>query len=323
MICVPTPLSGEDKNSSADLSYVLEAAADISSVIKPGDIVILESTSPVGTTEKISDIINPGKIDISLAYCPERVLPGQILEELKYNSRIVGGIDQASALVISKFYEKNIDGIVLTSTARTAELSKLVENSYRDINIAFANSISIIADNVGVDPWELIDLANHHPRVDILRPGIGVGGHCIAVDPWFIISSDPENSKLIQSARLENLKKPNYVASEIFANYQKISRDLGREANLTLFGLSYKPDIDDFRESPAIKVLELLQEKNINIQVVEPYMEETEKFKLIEISEALDISDICVVLVRHKQFLKKSVIDHYKMKDAFRFVGGI
>ena len=174
-----------------------------------------------------------------------------------------------------------------------------------------------------MDPWELIDLANHHPRVDILRPGMGVGGHCIAVDPWFIISSDPENSKLIQSARLENLKKPNYVASEIFANYQKISRDLGREANLTLFGLSYKPDIDDFRESPAIKVLELLQEKNINIQVVEPYMEETEKFKLIEISEAIDISDICVVLVRHKQFLKKSVIDHYKMKDAFRFVGGI
>jgi UDP-N-acetyl-D-mannosaminuronic acid dehydrogenase len=313
VIAVPTPF---DENHAPDISYVLDAATNIAAVLKSGDTIILESTSPVGTTEKVRDMIAklrpdlkvPGiakdTADIAIAYCPERVLPGRILEELTNNDRSIGGITPRCARKALTFYKRFVRGECITTDARSAEMTKLVENAFRDVNIAFANELSIISDHMGLDVWEVIRLANRHPRVNILHPGPGVGGHCIAVDPWFIVHSAPDQSPLIRTARTVNDGKVDHViarATDMIA------------ANPTLkvgcMGLAFKANIDDFRESPALKVAEQLAHKfGARISIIEPYASSLPSefdgtaARLIDIDTALLECDILVTLVDHDAF---------------------
>jgi len=313
VIAVPTPF---DKDHAPDISYVLAAAGSVAPVLKAGDVVILESTSPVGTTEKLRDLIAelrpdlkiPGisreTPDISIAYCPERVLPGKILEELTNNDRSIGGITPRCARKALAFYKRFVRGTCVTTDARSAEMTKLVENAYRDVNIAFANELSMVADRMGLDVWEVIRLANRHPRVNILSPGPGVGGHCIAVDPWFIVHGAPEETPLIRTARGVNDGKIRHVirkAEALVAAHP--------EARVACLGLAFKANIDDFRESPARLVAGTLARKfGSRIQVVEPYAAELPiEFTdtgatLIDIDTALEECDILVVLVDHDVF---------------------
>ena len=313
VIAVPTPF---DENHAPDISYVLSAASAVAPVLKAGDIVILESTSPVGTTEEIRDLIAamrpdlkiPGLTretpDISIAYCPERVLPGKILEELTNNDRSIGGITPRCARKALAFYKIFVRGTCIATDARSAEMTKLVENAYRDVNIAFANELSMVADKMGLDVWEVIRLANRHPRVNILQPGPGVGGHCIAVDPWFIVHSAPQETPLIRTARGVNDGKMRHVvmkAEELIAAHPK--------ARVACLGLAFKANIDDFRESPARMVASMLARRfGERIQIVEPYTAELPKefdgtgASLIDLDTALEDSDILVVLVDHDVF---------------------
>jgi UDP-N-acetyl-D-mannosaminuronic acid dehydrogenase len=313
VIAVPTPF---DKSHAPDISYVLAAGRSIAPVLKPGDVVILESTSPVGTTEQLRDLIAelrpdlkvPGLSretpDISIAYCPERVLPGRILEELTNNDRSIGGITPRCARKALAFYKRFVRGACVTTDARSAEMTKLVENAYRDVNIAFANELSIVADRMGLDVWEVIRLANRHPRVNILSPGPGVGGHCIAVDPWFIVHGAPEETPLIRTARGVNDGKIRHVIRQAEALV---------EANPSLrvacLGLAFKANIDDFRESPARLVAATLARRfGSRISVVEPYAAELPiEFtdtgaELIDLDTALEDCDLLVVLVDHDVF---------------------
>ena len=257
ILAVPTPFKD---NHIPDLSYVEAATKMIAPYIKPGNIVILESTSPVGTTEEVVAHIlqesghDVGK-DIFVAHCPERVLPGRILTELVENDRIVGGVDQASTDKAVEFYQTFVRGEVFATDARTAELSKLTENSFRDVNIAFANELSLICDRESINVWELINLANRHPRVNILQPGPGVGGHCIAVDPWFIVARTPKQSKLIKTAREVNDSKPQWVINKV-----KSSADKYKSPIIGCLGLAFKADVDDLRESPAANIVRQIQE---------------------------------------------------------------
>ena len=313
VIAVPTPF---DENHAPDISYVLSAASAVAPVLKAGDIVILESTSPVGTTEEIRDLIAtmrpdlkiPGLTretpDISIAYCPERVLPGKILEELTNNDRSIGGITPRCARKALAFYKIFVRGTCIATDARSAEMTKLVENAYRDVNIAFANELSMVADKMGLDVWEVIRLANRHPRVNILSPGPGVGGHCIAVDPWFIVHSAPQETPLIRTARGVNDGKMRHVvmkAEALIAAHP--------EARVACLGLAFKANIDDFRESPARMVAAMLARRfGERIQIVEPYTAELPKefdgtgASLIDLDEALEDSDILIVLVDHDVF---------------------
>jgi len=313
VIAVPTPF---DENHAPDISYVLSAASAVAPVLKAGDIVILESTSPVGTTEEIRDLIAamrpdlkvPGLTretpDISIAYCPERVLPGKILEELTNNDRSIGGITPRCARKALAFYKIFVRGTCIATDARSAEMTKLVENAYRDVNIAFANELSMVADKMGLDVWEVIRLANRHPRVNILSPGPGVGGHCIAVDPWFIVHSAPQETPLIRTARGVNDGKMRHVvmkAEELIAAHPK--------ARVACLGLAFKANIDDFRESPARMVASMLARRfGERIQIVEPYTAELPKefdgtgASLIDLDTALEDSDILIVLVDHDTF---------------------
>ena len=313
VIAVPTPF---DENHAPDISYVLSAASAVAPVLKAGDIVILESTSPVGTTEEIRDLIAamrpdlkiPGLTretpDISIAYCPERVLPGKILEELTNNDRSIGGITPRCARKALAFYKIFVRGTCIATDARSAEMTKLVENAYRDVNIAFANELSMVADKMGLDVWEVIRLANRHPRVNILQPGPGVGGHCIAVDPWFIVHSAPQETPLIRTARGVNDGKMRHVvmkAEALIAAHP--------EARVACLGLAFKANIDDFRESPARMVAAMLARRfGERIQIVEPYTAELPKefdgtgASLIDLDEALEDSDILIVLVDHDVF---------------------
>lgn len=313
VIAVPTPF---DKDHAPDVSYVLAAGRSVAPVLKPGDVVILESTSPVGTTEKLRDLIAqlrpdlrvPGisreTPDLSIAYCPERVLPGRILEELTNNDRSIGGISPRCARKALAFYKRFVRGACVTTDARSAEMTKLVENAYRDVNIAFANELSIVADRMGLDVWEVIKLANRHPRVNILSPGPGVGGHCIAVDPWFIVHGAPEETPLIRTARGVNDGKIRHViakAEELVAAHP--------EARVACLGLAFKANIDDFRESPARLVAGTLARKfGARIRVVEPYAAELPiEFTgtgatQIDIDTALEDCDILIVLVDHDVF---------------------
>jgi UDP-N-acetyl-D-mannosaminuronic acid dehydrogenase len=313
VIAVPTPF---DKDHAPDVSYVLAATASVAKVLKAGDVVILESTSPVGTTEQMRDVIAelrpdlkvPGisreTPDISIAYCPERVLPGKILEELTNNDRSIGGITPRCARKALAFYKRFVRGTCVTTDARSAEMTKLVENAYRDVNIAFANELSMVADRMGLDVWEVTRLANRHPRVNILSPGPGVGGHCIAVDPWFIVHGAPEETPLIRTARGVNDGKIRHVirkAEALVAAHP--------EARVACLGLAFKANIDDFRESPARLVAGTLARKfGARIQVVEPYAAELPiEFTgtgaaLIDIDTALEGCDILVVLVDHDVF---------------------
>ncbi len=300
IICVPTPLIGGDV-PQPDLSAVFDAVDRISKVIKNDDIIILESTCPVGTTETIYNILNKVNPDIYVAYCPERVMPGNIIKELTMNDRIIGGVNEKSAEIVSKFYASFIDGEILSTDSKTAEMCKLTENSYRDVNIAFANEISLICENYGIAHDELISFANRHPRVDILKPGIGVGGHCIAVDPWFLISSNENTSELMYQARKTNLKKTRIVTEKI-VEYSKSFEKINRESPvIAIYGLSYKPDSDDLRCSPAIEIVEVI-DKITEVIVVEPNIDDHDKFNLRSSEFARQKSDICIFLVNHTSF---------------------
>ena len=319
IICVPTPFHENYEIPTPNIDYVLEAIESICPHLKKGDIVILESTSPVGTTEIIRDIIDKNGINTSeifIAYCPERVLPGKIMIELVKNPRVIGGINSESTKAVSSFYKTFVEGEILETEAKTAEMCKLTENSFRDVNIAFANELSVLCDNAGIDVWDLIKLANHHPRVNILQPGTGVGGHCIAVDPWFIVSKDPKNSQLIKAARTINDSKPDWVISKI-----KTIADFKGTKKVACLGLAFKPNIDDLRESPAAKVVDSLQEQGFAVSCVEPNIDHHESYKLIDINEAIDNFDIIVVLVKHNEFIESNVSIKLKRKEALDFCG--
>lgn len=311
VIAVPTPL-GDDR--APDIGHVLEATATIAAVLKAGDLVVLESTSPVGTTEEIAallaglrpDLKIPGHAgatpDIAIAYCPERVLPGRILIELIENDRCIGGVTPRCARQALGFYRRFVRGACLTTSARVAEMVKLAENAYRDVNIAFANELSIVADTHGLDVWEVVRLANRHPRVDILKPGPGVGGHCIAVDPWFLVHGDPANTPLIRAARGVNDGKTGHVIARAAA---LIEANPG--ARVACLGLAFKANIDDFRESPAVRVVaELAARFGERIAVVEPYADtlppELAGAALVDIDDALARCEVLIVLVDHDVF---------------------
>lgn len=315
VIAVPTPFA-KDGNHTPDTTFVMQAAERVASVLKKGDCVILESTSPVGTTEKMRDTIAAarpdlampcvagGTPDVSIAYCPERVLPGKILEELTHNDRSIGGITPRCARKALAFYKRFVKGECVVTDARSAEMTKLVENAYRDVNIAFANELSMIADRLELNVWEVIRLANRHPRVDILQPGPGVGGHCIAVDPWFIVDSAPGEAKIIRQARDTNDAKMHHVlarATELI--------EANPNAQVACLGLAFKANIDDFRESPARFVAASLARKfGGRVRIVEPYAGELPiEFEgtgaeLVDIDEALEECGVLIVLVDHDVF---------------------
>ena len=319
IICVPTPFHDTAEIPTPNVDYIRAAADSIAPHIKDQDIVILESTSPVGTTDMIQKVLNERGVntsDLYIAYCPERVLPGKIMTELVDNARVIGGIDSQSTEVVASFYETFVNGEILRTEAKTAEMCKLTENSYRDVNIAFANELSVICDRNGVNIWDLIHLANHHPRVNILQPGTGVGGHCIAVDPWFIVSEDPKNSRLIKTARVVNDEKPDWVINKI-----KAKADLKKTRKIVCLGLAFKPDIDDLRESPAVKVVESLMEQGYDVSCVEPNVNDHTKYNLIDIEKAIAEFDIIALLVKHKEFTTKTTLTMLNSKGALDFCG--
>lgn len=306
MICVPTPFVDDDNPvPQPDLSYIEAAAKSIAPYVRAGNIVILESTSPVGTIELVRDILQQCGIDVTsmhFSYCPERVLPGRIMIELIENDRVVGGLTPAATDVTAAFYKTFVKGEVLKTDSRTAEMCKLVENSSRDVGIAFANELSILCDGLGIDVNELIHLANRHPRVNILQPGCGVGGHCIAVDPWFIVAKDPKNSNLTRTAREVNNYKNKWVIEKIKNAAFKFQIDKGIQPRIACMGLAFKPDIDDLRESPALVVAEALRDAQFDVVAVEPNIKAYKNLKLLAVAEGVEDSDILAFLVKHREF---------------------
>ena len=304
-IVVPTPFKG---NHKPDTSFVESATRMIIPFLKEGDLFVIESTSPVGTTEKMAEIIfeeRPvlkGKIHIS--YCPERVLPGNVIYELVHNDRVIGGIDESSTQKAMQFYSLFVKGTLHATNSRTAEMCKLTENSCRDSQIAFANELSIICDKAGIDVWELIQLANKHPRVNILQPGCGVGGHCIAVDPYFISSEFPEEAKMIAMARQVNNYKADWCAEKVQNAMLRFEIENKRKPTVAMMGLAFKPNIDDLRESPAKYIVNKVMQScnNADILVVEPNIKEHKIFKLTDYRTAFEKADIVVYLTAHSQF---------------------
>ncbi|MCP3732916.1 UDP-N-acetyl-D-mannosamine dehydrogenase [Sphingomonas sp. MG17] len=313
VIAVPTPFG---ENHAPNIGYVLQAATTVATVLKVGDTVILESTSPVGTTDKVAELLarlRPdlkvpghciGTADLAIAYCPERVLPGRILVELIENDRVVGGITPRCARKALQFYRRFVRGACVTTSAKAAEMTKLTENAFRDVNIAFANELSIVADGMNIDIWEVIRLANRHPRVNILSPGPGVGGHCIAVDPWFLVAADREHTPLIRTAREVNDGKVDYTVDRAEALIAVLPN-----APVACLGLAFKANIDDFRESPALHVAqELAARHGARIKIVEPYATElpdalvTTGAQLVDIDNAIETCPIMIVLVDHDVF---------------------
>lgn len=317
IICVPTPFKKNDQ-TKPDIDFVINAAKSISKVIKPGDLVILESTSPIGTTEKVCKLIQDEGIstsDIYFAYCPERVLPGNIIKELNENDRIVGGVDSQSSNKAFEFYNSFVSGSIHITDSKTAEMCKLVENSFRDVNIAFANEISLICDRLNIDAWHLIELANRHPRVNILQPGIGVGGHCIAVDPIFLASTDQENSKLIQLSRKINNNKKDWVIKKIEKSIEEFKIANKKLPSIACLGLTFKPNVDDIRNSPAIDIVSKLSKKGLDLYIVEPNLKEHKIFQISSLDDAIDASDIICFLVNHNEFQSiKNDIKYHKKK---------
>ncbi|KHN55849.1 UDP-N-acetyl-D-mannosamine dehydrogenase [Pectobacterium fontis] len=320
LIAVPTPFKGDHE---PDLAYVQAAAASIAPVLKKGDLVILESTSPVGATEQMAawladlrrDLTFPQQVgetaDINIAYCPERVLPGQVVVELVKNDRVIGGMTPVCSARASELYNIFLEGECVVTNSRTAEMCKLTENSFRDVNIAFANELSLICAEQNINVWELIRLANRHPRVNILQPGPGVGGHCIAVDPWFIVAQNPQQARLIHTARLVNDGKPLWVVDRVkaaVADYLVQTDKRASEVTVACFGLAFKPDIDDLRESPAVEITAMIAQWNTGVTLaVEPNVKHLPSVlagtvKLVDTSSALKEADVLVMLVDHRQF---------------------
>ncbi len=305
LVVVPTPF--KDKNEP-DISFVEAATRAILPLLKENDLYIIESTSPVGTTEKMKDLIYSERPELHnklhIAYCPERVLPGNVMYELVHNDRVIGGIDQKSTDIAVDFYAKYVKGNLHKTNARTAEMCKLVENSSRDVQIAFANELSLICDKADINVWELINLANKHPRVNILQPGCGVGGHCIAVDPYFIVSDYPMESKIIGTAREVNNYKSFWCAEKIQNAKLQFELANGRKPSVALMGLAFKPNIDDLRESPAKYIAQKVLQNANNEQyyVVEPNIEEHNVFKLTHYKDAAEKADIIAFLVAHDEF---------------------
>lgn len=324
MICVPTPFHEGEGIPTPNIDYVLAATRSVAPLIDPGNLLILESTSPVGTTEQMGEVLRDAGVDIStifIAYCPERVLPGKIMKELVENDRVVGGLTPGSGEAVGAFYRTFVRGEVLVTDAATAEMCKLAENSYRDVNIAFANELSLICDKSGIDVWRLIGLANRHPRVNIMQPGAGVGGHCIAVDPWFIVASDPVNARLIRTAREVNDYKTDWVIEKICSAAEAIVIREARPVRIACLGLAFKPDIDDLRESPALHVATALKAKGFDVIVVEPNIETHELFELSTLDHALACADIVAVLVKHKEFIQAGSMIALPIEGVMDFCG--
>ncbi len=302
---VPTPFKG---NHEPDVSYVEAATRAVIPLLKEGDLYVIESTSPVGTTEQMAEIIfseRPELKDkIHIAYCPERVLPGNVIYELVHNDRVIGGLDEASTKKAQEFYGRFVKGTLHPTNARTAEMCKLTENSSRDVQIAFANELSLICDKAGINVWDLITLANKHPRVNILQPGCGVGGHCIAVDPYFITADFPAESKLIAAAREINNYKAFWCAEKVKNAMLEFELRRHRKPVVAMMGLAFKPDIDDLRESPAKQIVSKVMQScnNADILVVEPNVKSHNVFKLTDYREAYDKADIVVFLTAHTPF---------------------
>lgn len=305
LIVVPTPF--KEKNEP-DISYVESATKTILPLLKEGDLYIIESTSPIGTTEKMRDLIYGERPElkgkIHMAYCPERVLPGNVMYELVHNDRVIGGIDEESTSKAVNFYSQYVKGELHRTNSRTAEMCKLVENSSRDVQIAFANELSLICDKADINVWELIKLANKHPRVNILQPGCGVGGHCIAVDPYFIVSDYPMESKIIGTAREINNYKSFWCAEKVQSEKLKFELEKGYKPKVALMGLAFKPNIDDLRESPAKYIVQkvLQNTNNEEYYIVEPNIESHNVFKLTDFETAFENADIVVYLVAHNEF---------------------
>ncbi|WP_298774453.1 UDP-N-acetyl-D-mannosamine dehydrogenase [uncultured Shewanella sp.] len=318
LIAVPTPFIGDEHQP--DLKYIQAAANAIAPLLVKGNLVVLESTSPVGATEKMADWLQAARPDLSfphtvkqgetpdilIAHCPERVLPGQVIRELVENDRIIGGMDNTSTEAATAVYKMFVHkGHCIATNARTAEMAKLTENASRDVQIAFANELSMICDKQNINVWELIELANLHPRVNILQPGAGVGGHCIAVDPWFIVNQNPTDAKIIHQARKTNDQKPQWVMEKVEAAVAHI-----QNPTIACLGLAFKPDIDDLRESPALHITQALALKGYDVLAVEPNIDTLpEKFnaleniKLVDLDNALQQADVIAVLVKHKAFI--------------------
>ncbi|MCK0107320.1 UDP-N-acetyl-D-mannosamine dehydrogenase [Marinobacter sp. S0848L] len=319
LIVVPTPFKGG--NHEPDTSYIQAATEGILPLLKEGDLYVIESTSPVGTTERMEDFIYSKRPElkgkIHVAYCPERVLPGNVMYELVYNDRVIGGVDEASTRKAAEFYKLFVKGQLHHTNARTAEMCKLVENASRDVQIAFANELSIISDKAAINVWELIKLANKHPRVNILQPGSGVGGHCIAVDPYFITADYPMESQIIGKAREINNYKSFWCAEQVREAIQRFHIHEGRAPVVALMGLAFKPNIDDLRQSPAVYIAQrILQEANDEEYfIVEPNIEEHSVYKLTGAEEALAGADIVVFLVAHDAFKSVDLDDSKVVLD--------
>ncbi len=302
---VPTPFKG---NHEPDTSFVEAATRAVIPVLKEGDLYVIESTSPVGTTEAMAEIIYAERPELKgkiyIAYCPERVLPGNVIYELVHNDRVIGGIDEASTKKAIEFYSHFVKGTLHPTNARTAEMCKLTENSSRDVQIAFANELSLICDRAGINVWELIELANKHPRVNILRPGCGVGGHCIAVDPYFLTADFPNESKIIATARAINNYKADWCAEKVVNAMLRFELDNHRKPTVAMMGVAFKPDIDDLRESPAKYIITKVMQRcnNGDVLVVEPNVETHNVFKLTPYEEAYEKADIVVFLTAHTPF---------------------
>lgn len=320
LIAVPTPFKGDHK---PDVSFVERATEMILPKLKKGDLFIIESTSPVGTTEKMAQLIYHKRPELRgkvfMAYCPERVLPGNVIYELKNNDRVIGGMDEESTKRAYEFYSLFVDGELHKTNARTAEMCKLVENSFRDVNIALANELSIICDKAEIHIEELIKLANKHPRVNILQPGTGVGGHCIAVDPWFIVSEFPEESKMIKMAREINNYKTVWVIEKIRNAALEFEMKTGRKPKIACLGLAFKPDIDDLRESPAESVVRSLIGDKFLIMPVEPNINSHNDWELFTIEQAVAEADLFIQLVGHSIFKKSDILNNINPKSFLKF----
>ena len=320
IIAVPTPMTADKR---ADMRFVQAATASIAPVLKAGDLVVLESTSPIGSTRALAaqlaalrpELRFPGEaagpVDVNIAYCPERVIPGKVIEELVSNDRAVGGLTPACTERAVALYKLFVNGEVVRTDATSAELCKLSENAFRDVNIAFANELANVCEQVGANPWEVIRLANRHPRVNILRPGIGVGGHCIAIDPWFIVEVAPEHTPLIRAARGVNDSRPEHLTDVLAEAAHDFHARAGRRPTIAMLGLAFKPDIDDLRESPAVEIVHAAAAKKLGrILAVEPHVGELPVelqnvgAELTSLDEALQAADIVALLVDHSAFAR-------------------